>query len=48
MFVQWEHLLDILTNYSLNNNFMEKFNNTANNEKVMLCMQDKFIRFGTF
>lgn len=45
MFVQWDQLMDILTHYSLNNNFMETFNHAANNEKVTVCMQNEFIRF---
>lgn len=44
MFVQWEHLMDILTHYSVKNSFIDTFKHTANNEKVNLCMQNEFIR----
>jgi len=45
MFVRWENVLDILTDYSVNNNFMETFKYTPNNEKITLCMQNEFIRY---
>lgn len=44
MFVQWDGLMDIITRFSITNGFMETFKNTANNEKVTLCMQNDFIR----
>ncbi|KAL4132470.1 hypothetical protein QTP88_009613 [Uroleucon formosanum] len=43
-FIRWENVMDILTHYGENNSFMETFKHTANNEKVNLCMQNKFIR----
>lgn len=44
MFVPWESLMDILTHYSVKNNYIETFKHTVNNEKVSICMKNEFIR----
>lgn len=45
MFVRWESLMDILTQHSIVNNFMETFKNTVNDEKIKLCMKNNLIRY---
>ncbi|XP_050422098.1 SET and MYND domain-containing protein 4-like [Adelges cooleyi] len=44
MFVKWDELMDIITDYSVQNKLLEKFCDTAHDKKVNFCMSNTFIR----
>lgn len=45
MFVPWDGMLEIITQHSSKNKFLEQFEHTAHDKKISLCMENSFIRY---